>query len=154
VVATEDGANVLLHFEGGARGVVTISQVSAGRKNHEWFEIDGSRAALAWNQERPNELWIGRRDRPNELLIKDPSLLDPRARPYAHYPGGHPEGYPDGPKNLFTNVYRAIREGASRNGDAPDFPTFADGLRAARLVEAVLESHRRQAWVEVEAVHV
>src|SRR5690606_21796642 len=83
-VETEDGATVLLRFEGGARGSVVISQVSAGRKNREWFEIDGSRCALAWDQERPNALWIGRRDGPNETLIKDPGLLDPAARPFAH----------------------------------------------------------------------
>lgn len=147
-VATEDGANVLLQFEGGARGAVTISQVSAGRKNHEWLEIDGSRCALAWNQERPNELWVGRRDRPNEVLIKDPGLMADAARRYAHYPGGHPEGYPDGFKNHFLNVYRAVRDGA---GETPDYPTFTDGLRAVRLVDAVLESHRRQAWVDVPA---
>jgi len=143
-VTTEDGANVLLQFEGGGRGAVTISQVSAGRKNHEWFEVDGSRRALAWNQERPNELWLGRRDGPNEVLTKDPALLAASARPYAHYPGGHPEGYPDGFKNHFLAVYRAVRDGG-----VPDAPTFADGLRAVRLVEAVLESHRRQAWADV-----
>jgi predicted dehydrogenase len=145
-VETEDGANVLMQFEGGARGAVTISQVSAGRKNHEWFEIDGSRCALAWDQEQPNVLWIGHRDRPNEVLIKDPGLLAVGARPYAHYPGGHPEGYPDGFKNHFLNVYRAVRDGLPAE---PDYPTFADGLRAVRLVEAVLESHRRQTWVDV-----
>ena len=145
-IGTEDGGNVLLQFEGGARGVVTVSQVSAGRKNHEWFEIDGGQRALAWNQERPNELWIGRRDGPNEVLIKDPSLLADEAQPYAHYPGGHPEGYPDGPKNLFGNVYRAVREGVPAE---PDYPTFADGHRAVRLVEAALESHDAQRWVDV-----
>ena len=145
-VGTEDGGNVLLQFEGGARGVVTVSQVSAGRKNHEWFEIDGGQRALAWNQERPNELWIGRRDGPNEVLAKDPALLADEAQAYAHYPGGHPEGYPDGPKNLFGNVYRAVREGVPAE---PDYPTFADGHRAVRLVEAALESHAAQRWVGV-----
>lgn len=145
-IGTEDGGNVLLQFEGGARGVVTVSQVSAGRKNREWFEIDGGQRALAWNQERPNELWIGRRDGPNEVLIKDPALLADEAQDYAHYPGGHPEGYPDGPKNLFRNVYRAVREGVPAE---PDYPTFADGHRAVRLIEAALESHAAQRWVDV-----
>jgi predicted dehydrogenase len=150
-VTSEDGGNVLLQFEGGARGVVTVSQVSAGRKNREWFEIDGAERALAWNQERPNELWIGRRGGPNEVLVKDPSLLADEAQAYAHYPGGHPEGYPDGPKNLFLNVYRAVREAESGSGPpaAPDYPTFADGHRAVRLVEAALESHAAQRWVDV-----
>lgn len=145
-IGTEDGGTVLLQFEGGARGAVTVSQVSAGRKNHQVFEIDGGRRALAWNQERPNELWVGRRDGPNEVLIKDPALLADEAQPYAHYPGGHPEGYPDGPKNLFANVYRAVREGVPAE---PDYPTFADGHRAVRLVEAALESHAAQRWVDV-----
>jgi predicted dehydrogenase len=148
-VRTEDGANVLLQFEGGARGVATISQVSPGRKNREWFEIDGSEAAISWNQERPNELWLGHRDRANEILIKDPGLLDEAARPYAHYPGGHPEGYPDGPKNLFMNFYQAVRDRNGSSDAGRDFPTFRDGLRAVRLVDAVLESNRQQAWVEV-----
>lgn len=145
-IDTEDGGIVMLQFDSGVRGAVVVSQVSAGRKNREWFEIDGSLSALAWNQERPNELWIGHRDRPNEVLIKDPALLADDARPYAHYPGGHPEGYPDGPKNLFRNVYRAIRE---HRLDAADFPTFADGHRAVQIVEAVLESDRSGTWVDV-----
>ncbi len=148
-IDTEDAANVMIQFENGAKGVFTVSQVSAGRKNHEWFEIDGSKAALAWNQERANELWIGYRDKPNEILIKDPALLDADARSYAHYPGGHPEGYPDGPKNNFRNVYRYIREGKTPGKDPADFPTFEDGHFEVKMVEAVLKSHREQKWVDI-----
>ncbi len=150
-VTSEDGGNVLLRFEGGGHGAVTVSQASAGRKNHEWFEIDGAERALAWNQERPNELWIGHRDGPNEVLIKDPSLLANEAQAYAHYPGGRPEGYPDGPKNLFRNVYQAVRETRSGSGPPtePDYPTFADGHHAVRLVEAALESHAAERWIDV-----
>lgn len=148
-IDTEDAGIVMMQFENGARGVVTLSQVSAGRKNHEWFEIDGSKAAIAWNQEAPNELWIGHREQPNGVLIKDPSLLDPAARAYAHYPGGHPEGYPDGPKNLFRNFYAYIRSGKQPGTDPADFPTFADGYWEVQIVEAVLRSHREQAWVTV-----
>src|ERR687885_331680 len=93
---------------------------------------------------------IGHRDRSNEVLIKDPALLDDRARAYAHYPGGHPEGYPDGPRNLFGNLYRYIREGRTPGRDAADFPTFEDGHAEVVIVEAVLRSHERQAWVDVE----
>ena len=103
-INTEDYASVLFELSSGAHGVVTVSQVSAGRKNRLYFELDGSNCALAWDQERPNEMWIGYRDRPNEVLIKDPALLHADAKEYAHYPGGHPEAYPDGPKNLFRNV--------------------------------------------------
>lgn len=148
-IDTEDGGSILIRFKGGARGAVTISQVSAGRKNRQWFEIDGSTRALSWNQEEPNNLWIGRRDGANELLIKDPGLLSGRATSYAHYPGGHPEGYPDVFKNMFRDVYAYIRSG--QEGE-PLFPTFADGHRAVQMVEAVLESHRRESWVKLEAV--
>lgn len=74
-IHTEDYASILLRFKGGARGVLTVSQVSAGRKNRLFYEIDGSKSALAWDSERPNELWVGHRERPNELLMKDPVLL-------------------------------------------------------------------------------
>jgi predicted dehydrogenase len=150
-IDTEDGGFVLVELDGGLRGSLTVSQVSAGRKNRQWIEVDGGKAALAWNQEEPNELWIGHRDRPNEMLMKDPSLLDPGARGYAHYPGGHPEGYPEGPRNLFGNLYRYIAAGRTPGRDAADFPTFEDGHAEVVIVEAVLRSHERQAWVEVEA---
>jgi predicted dehydrogenase len=148
-IGTEDIATVMLNFDNGSCGVVTVSQVSAGRKNHFSFEIDGSLKAVGWNQENPNELWIGYRDKANEILIKDPSLLDPEARVYAHYPGGHPEGYPDGPKNLFNNVYTFIRKGKTPGRDPQDFPDFRDGLRANRIVDAVIHSHREGKWVKV-----
>jgi predicted dehydrogenase len=150
-IDTEDGAFVLAEFAGGLRGSLVVSQVSAGRKNRQWIEVDGSRSALSWNQEEPNSLWVGHRDRPNEILIKDPSLLDATARDFAHYPGGHPEGYPDGPRNLFRNLYRYIRGGKKPGTDAADFPTFEDGHAEVVIVEKVLESHARGAWVDVAA---
>lgn len=145
-IDTEDAGVVMLQFENGARGVFTVSQVSAGRKNREWFEIDGSKKAIAWNQEEPNHLWVGHRDRPNETMIKDPALMHESVRKYAHYPGGHPEGYSDGPKNLFMNVYQAIREGGT---STPDFPTFRDGHWENLIVEAVLKSNKSRTWVNV-----
>jgi predicted dehydrogenase len=148
-ISTEDAGVVMFELENGAKGVFTVSQVSAGRKNREWFEIDGSKLALAWNQEEPNNLWIGHRDSPNGNLIKDPSLLDESVRKYAHYPGGHPEGFPDGPKNLFINVYDFIRSGADPRKVKPEFPTFVDGHIENRLVEAVLESSRTERWVTI-----
>ncbi|MCA9264154.1 MAG: Gfo/Idh/MocA family oxidoreductase [Planctomycetales bacterium] len=148
-INTEDYASVLFELSNGAHGVFTVSQVSAGRKNRLYFEIDGSNCALAWDQENLNELWIGRRDKANEVLVKDPSLLQESAREYAHYPGGHPEGYPDGPKNLFRNFYRAVEQGGSMPSD-PDWSTFEDGHKEMAICDAVLDSHRKQAWVTVE----
>ena len=146
-INTEDYASVLIELSNGAHGVFTVSQVSAGRKNRLSFEIDGSKCALAWDQERPNEMWIGYREKANEILMKDPSLLHEAAREYAHYPGGHTEGYPDGPKNLFRNVYRAVEKGTMP--DKPDWSTFEDGHKEVAICEAVLASHKSQSWVEV-----
>ena len=148
-VGTEDLGVVMLKFNNGARGVVTVSQVSAGRKNREWFEIDGSNHSLAWDQEDPNTLWVGHRERPNETIIKDPSLLAESARKYAHYPGGHPEGYPVGLKNLFINVYDFIREKRDPVREKTDFPTFADGHKENLVIEAVLRSNTKQRWEKV-----
>lgn len=148
-VDTEDAGVVVVRFDNGARGSLVVSQVSAGRKNREWFEIDGSQRSLAWDQEEPNSLWIGHRDKPNEIMIKDPALLHSDARKYAHYPGGHPEGYPDGPKNLFMNVYDFIRSGKDPRKGLMEFPTFMDGHRENLIVEAVLKSNKKQTWVRV-----
>ena len=144
-VTTEDHGSVLLRFRGGARGCFTVSQVAAGRKNCLRFEVAGSKAALAWDSERPNELWVGRRERANELLPRDPALLSPEARRFADYPGGHNEGFPDTFKQLFRAVYEYIEAGDLR---APrPFPTFADGHREVALCEAILRSHREGRWV-------
>jgi predicted dehydrogenase len=147
-INTEDYASVLIELSNGAHGVFTVSQVAAGRKNRLYFEIDGSKCALAWDQESPNEMWIGYRDKANEVLTKDPSLMHPDAREYAHYPGGHPEAYPDGPKNLFRNVYRAVEKGVMPSD--PDWSTFEDGHKEVAVCEAVLASHKAQRWVDVQ----
>jgi predicted dehydrogenase len=144
-VSTEDYGAVLLRFRGGACGAFHVSQVTAGRKNFLSFEIAGSRSALAWDSESPNELWVGHRDRPNELLLRDPALLQSSVRPFANHPGGHAEGFPDTFKQLFRAVYDYIEQG---DFDAPrPFPTFEDGHRQALFGEAILRSHRSQAWV-------
>lgn len=145
-IHTEDYATILLRFKGGARGVLTVSQVSAGRKNRLYYEIDGSESAIAWDSERPNELWIGHRQRPNELLLKDPSLLAPQARQYASYPGGHNEGFPDTFKQLYTAIYRYIETGDF--SQKPDFPTFEDGHHELLLGEAIQRSAREGRWIE------
>ena len=127
--------------------MLTVNQCAAGRKNRLFYEIDGAGVrAIAWDQERPNELWIGRRDGPNQLLMKDPSLLYPEAQEYAHYPGGHNEAYPDAPKNLFRNIYGFIR--GDRSGG--DYATFQDGHDEIAIGDAVLKSNRERQWVDVE----
>jgi predicted dehydrogenase len=146
-ITTEDYASVLLHFEGDLHGVMTVSQVSAGRKARLWFEIDGSHGSLAWNSETPNRLWIGRRDRANENLIKDPALMSPAARGFAAYPGGHAEGYPDTFVQLFREFYGYIEAG---NLGAPRrFPTFESGHDELLLCEAIAKSAQNRAWVSL-----
>jgi predicted dehydrogenase len=144
-VDTEDFGAVMFRLGSRARGAFTASQVSAGRKNRLNIEIYGTKGSAAWDQERPDELWIGRRDGPSELLLKDPSLLMPGASAYADLPGGHSEGYADTFKQLFRRFYGSILDRSC----APEYPQFTDGLRQMRLLEAAQISHERRAWVDV-----
>ncbi len=137
---TEDAAGILLRLTGGARALVTVSQVSAGRKNRLSWEIDGSRSALAWHSEAPEELWIGHRDRPNELLLSEGG----------DYPPGHAEGFPDTFKHLYRAVYSAVAAGEPPA--EPDYPTFADGHEEALIADAIAQSHAEQRWVTVNPV--
>jgi predicted dehydrogenase len=146
-IETEDAALILLRFEGGARGSLTVSQVSAGRKNSLSFEVDGSAKALAWDSESPNSLWVGERSEPNRIVMKDPSLLSPEAARLSGFPGGHQEGYPDTLKNLIARLYAYIEAG---DYSAPrDFPSFEDGHEEMLLCDAILKSSIEGRWVTV-----
>jgi predicted dehydrogenase len=147
-IHTEDTASMLLRFEGGARGAVTVSQLSAGRKNALSFQVDGSRSALAWMGERPDELWIGHRDEPNQVLLRDPSLLTPAAAALASVPGGHAEGFENTFRELYRAVYRAVAAGGPP--DEPDYPTFADGHEETLIGEAIAASARDGRWTDVD----
>lgn len=149
-IESEDLAAVLVRFDNGARGTVTVGQVCAGHKNDLWFEVNGATASLRWHQERQNELWLGRREGPNGVLLKDPSLLRPSAQPYARLPGGHQEAWSDAFRNVMHDIYTHIAQGPS--SATPAFPTFEDGYRNACVVDAILESHRRGGvWTTVAA---
>jgi predicted dehydrogenase len=147
-ITTDDHAAVLLRFDSGARGMFHVSQVTAGRKNRLTIEIAATLAAAYWDSESPNQLWIGSRKGPNEVLERDPALLGPVAAAACHYPGGHAEGFPDTFKQLFLDVYGWIHSGAGGSGPAP-FPTFADGDREVRLCEAIARSAGTGGWVDV-----
>ena len=144
-VTTDDFGAVVFRMEQEARGAMTASQMSAGCKNGFRMEVYGTKASVAWNQERPDELWIGHRDQPNQIVIKDPSLMIERARSYADLPGGHSEGYDDTFKQVFRRFYRSIAE----PGSAAEYPQLADGLRQMILMDAELESHRGRRWVDI-----
>ena len=147
-VSTEDAAIVQFETDAGALGSVVISQVSAGRKNRLWIEIDGSEEALAFDQQQPEQLWAGRRHT-ETIVQRDPESLSPAAARYASLPGGHPQGYADCFDAFVGDFYEAIE-----TGQAPDgLPQFADGLRSARITEAVLASAASGEWVDVAAAH-
>jgi predicted dehydrogenase len=146
-VETEDHGSILLRFDTGATGCLTVSQVTAGRKNCLRYEIAGSEGAVAWNSERPEELWWGRREQPSSVVLRDPAHLAESVRPFTSYPAGHAEGFNDTFKQLFRAVYGYIEAG---DYTAPRlFPTFEDGHREVQLVEAILQSHRERRWVEL-----
>ena len=147
-IHTEDFAAVMLKFDNGARGLMAVSQVSSGRKNRLFFEINGSDSSLVWDAEKPNELLVGHRPQPNEVIIKDPSLMHDSARLSASYPGGHTEGFPDTFKQLQKAVYSYIEAGDYQA--KPNFPTFLDGHRTLVVDDAILESARKGTWVKVK----
>jgi predicted dehydrogenase len=146
-ITTEDFGAVIFRMGARTRGAFTASQVSAGRKNRLSIEIFGSKSSVAWDQERPDELWIGNRNTNNQVIIKDPSLLKEGARSYADLPGGHSEGYDDTFKQVFRRFYQSIDEPLSW----PEYPLFADGLRQLEILETELNSNRLHAWVDVES---
>jgi predicted dehydrogenase len=144
-VTTEDAAVVLFETRGGALGSVVVSQLSPGRKNRLWFELVGERAGVAFDQEQPESLWLGRREGVS-LLLRDPAHLSKEAARLAPMPAGHAQGYQECFEHFVADVYDLIG-GGTREG----LPVFADGLRAARITAAVLESSRTDDWVEVPA---
>jgi predicted dehydrogenase len=143
-VSTEDVALVLFETDGGAVGSLVVSQVSPGRKNRLWFEIDGSRRSVTFDQETPETLWVGGRDE-STVLARGASGAGESARRYDLLPAGHPRGYHDCFDAFVADTYRAIR-GESAEG----LPLFSDGLRAVRITESVLASAQTAVWCTVE----
>jgi len=146
-IHTEDTASILLRFAGGARGSVNISQLSPGRKNSIAYQIDGSSSAVAWDSEQPEQLWIGHRDRPNELLLRNPALMNGAGAAAARLPGGHVEGFADTFGAVFSAVYDDVLAGVP--SPAPRYATFAAGHEEMLIGDAVLESARTGTWARV-----
>jgi predicted dehydrogenase len=145
-IKSEDFGAMMFAMGENTRGSMTVSQVSGGRKNRLFIEIFGSKASAAWSGEAPEDLWIGHRNEPNQIQIKDPVLMRPEARSYTDLPGGHSEGYPDTFKQIFRRFYRRVMD-----ANAPvDYPTFEDGIRQMRVLDAVLQSSQKKAWVTVQ----
>lgn len=148
-VRSDDYASMMFRMDNGAHGTMSLSQCFAGRKNRLYIEIAGQKKSLAFDSERPNELWLGNRDKANEELIRDPSLMTPSARAYTSYPGGHNEGYCDTMKQLFSRVYSYILEGKARAPEGINFPTLEDGLRSMILANAMLRSQKQMNWISI-----
>jgi predicted dehydrogenase len=144
-IDTEDAGMLLLRFAGGGKGCVAISQVSAGKKNSLRFELACANSGASWDSEDPNTLHLGYRDKPNERMVRDPGLMHASVGPYANYPGGHAEGFPD----TFKQFYRAVFADILRPVDQREhlYATFEDGHREVGFCEAVLQSHTEQRWV-------
>ena len=145
-IDTEDFGSMIMKLGDVARGAMTVSQISAGRKNRLCVEIYGTKGSVTWDQEKPDELWVGQRNSPNKLIVKDPSLMQEKARSYADLPGGHSEGYDDTFKQVFRRFYKTVADRSA----AVEYPTFEDGLRQLRILETVLDSSAKQAWVPVK----
>jgi predicted dehydrogenase len=129
----------------GASGCVVLSQISLGRKNRLWFSFDGDAASCVFDQELPDTLWVGGR-MANCLVPRGPETVSEPARPYVLLAAGHPQGYQDCFNAFVADTYAAVRDGG-----VDRLPTFADGLRAATLTAAVLESAANRTWVEVRS---
>src|SRR5688572_1171121 len=147
-ISTEDTASILLRFEGGARGAVSISQISPGRKNSLVYEIDGSDGAWGWDSEQPDQAWAGHRERPNEILIRNPALMGAAGQAASSLPAGHVEGFFDTFCAHFRAVYADVVAGAPSS--CPSYPTFADGHDEMLVGDAIARSAREGRWIEVD----
>lgn len=149
-VNTEDLGFILLRFDDGSKGCLSVSQVAAGRKNRLNLEISGSKASLAWDQEVPQQLWIGHRHQANQILMDDPSLLNSDISSRARFPGGHIEGWPDAFRAMMQQFYHAVEQGHMPEKEPATFATFKDGAQVMAIVDAIVQSHQQQRWVTVD----
>lgn len=146
-IRTEDVATILLRYDNGARGMMAVSQISAGHKNSLQYEVDGSAGAAAWDSESPDELWLGYRGRPNETLARDAALMTPAGRAAAALPAGHVEGFADTFAALFRAIYADVANGTIRPD--PPYATFADGHEEMLVGDAIAQSAQEHRWVDV-----
>jgi predicted dehydrogenase len=138
---SEDLASVLLRFNSGAKGCLSVGQVLPGHDNDLQFELNGNQASLRWDQEHQNELWLGRSGQPNVLFNRDPALLHPAGARYARLPAGHQEGWADAFRNVIFDAYEWIRAGAAPRDKPTATATFEDGYRNHCVIDAMLRSH-------------
>ena len=148
-IDTEDHGTILMGFSNGAKGVLLTAQVCAGRKNHVEWEINGTKMSIQWCGEKPNHMWMGRRDEANSELIKDPTLLYPEAAMFTGAPCGLGEGYLDTFQSIFSEVYHWIDSGHPMDEKKVPFPTFLTGYSELCIVDAVLKSAEKKEWIAI-----
>lgn len=147
-VSSEDVAAALFKTAGGTLATLTVSQVSAGRRNRLWFEIDGARASVAFDQEDSERLWIGLPDQREEIFVRGPAAGSAEQRRLSVLPVGHAQGYGHCFDAFVADTYRAI------DAEAPDgLPTFDDGLRSALIVDRVIASAPTRVWTAIGQAH-
>ena len=147
MVTTEDEAVLLFKSAAGVIGTLMVSQVAAGRKNRLVLDLSGSNESIEFNQEQPETIWIGRREG-SILLPRDESQNSVAANRYSTVPSGHPQGYVDAFAAFVRDSYEAIQNNGHGGAASVDgLPTFADGLRSAKVIEAVLASAASGEWV-------
>lgn len=147
-IELEDYSALLFKLSNGAPGSFTTSQVCAGRKSDTEFQLYGDKCSMSWNHKRSTEMWIGHRERPNEILIENPLLQDESTAKYANLPAGHPLGYHDAEVNLFTDYYDAVKAG--ENDGESNRPTFETGRDEMKILAAAVKSNSERKWVKVD----
>jgi len=148
-IELEDYSSVLFKLSNGSPGSFTTCQACAGRKSDTEFQIYGSKCSFAWNHKRSTELWIGHREKANEIFIETPTLLDTTTAGYASLPGGHPLGYHDAVLNLFKDFYDAVKEGKEPATNIAR-PTFSTGYEEMKILDALVKSHKTRSWVQIK----
>jgi predicted dehydrogenase len=149
-ILTDDVSTILLRYPNGARGVMSTSQLSFGKKCALHWDITGSQASATWHMENPEQLWIGRRDEPNQILQRDPGLMNPLGGSAASLPGGHAEGYADSFFAFFRQVYGDVAKG--RRAATSTYATFDDGHYEMQFCDAVLKSAKTGSWTKLSSV--
>lgn len=149
VITTEDYGAVLFKMDNGVHGVFHASEVSAGRGCFLNFEIDGTKAAMYWNQETADQMWMGFRDKDNLYVMRNPNNMYPEARQYTYLAKGHPEGWNDAMRNNVFSFYKYIADGKKIGKDPCDFATFEEGHYLIKLTEAILKSNETRQWVKL-----
>lgn len=147
----DDDGNVLLRFEGGAKGILHASQISVGEENDLNIRVYGTKGGLQWRQMEPNTLLVKWMDKPTQIYRTGVGELSPEANAHSRIPAGHPEGYLEAFANIYRNVAFCIQarlKGEEVNPLYADFPTVSDGVRGMEFIGKLVESNEKgAAWV-------